>query len=99
MDRDLCDLLAIDIQDRLGVPVHVLEGGADAWVAAGGALETGLDPLLSPVEDAYYRPYDRDHGVEQAMQAYLDWEIALVEQLARDGTLHFPDFSPNFGEI
>ncbi len=91
-DAGLCALLAADIQTELGASVSVLEGGAETWVAAGGALETGLEPVLSPVEDAYYRPYDRDHGVEQAMQAYLDWEIALVDQLARDGTLRFPDF-------
>lgn len=72
--------------------VHWIGGGHGAWVEAGGETETGLDSALSPTEDLYYRPYDREHGVEQAMKAYLDWEIALVEQLKRDGTLNFPRF-------
>jgi hypothetical protein len=28
-------------------------------------------------------------NADQAMQAYLDWEYGLVEQLKRDGTHHF----------
>jgi len=28
------------------------------------------------------------------MQQYLTWEIALVEQIKRDGTLVFPHFDP-----
>jgi len=27
--------------------------------------------------------------VEEAMQAYLTWEIALVDEIARDGTIRF----------
>ena len=76
--------------------VAVLAGGHAAWEAAGGELEVGMADPVSPLpaEDLYYRPYDREHGVEQAMKAYLDWEVALVEQLARDQTLVFPAFPP-----
>ena len=74
--------------------VAVLEGGHRAWIAAGGTVEVGMAEPLAPLpaEDLYYRPYDREHGVEQAMKAYLDWEVALVEQLERDRTLNFPAF-------
>lgn len=83
------DLMALGCKD-----VRVLLGGHDAWLAAGGTLEEGLQDTIAPLpaEDLYFRPYDRDHGVEQAMKAYLDWEVALVEQLERDQTMIFPQF-------
>lgn len=83
------DLIALGCQD-----VRVLEGGHDAWVEAGNGVETGLENTIAPLpaEDLYFRPYDRDHGIEQAMKAYLDWEVALVEQLERDQTMIFPQF-------
>jgi len=37
----------------------------------------------------YLRPYDRNSGVEAAMQAYLTWEIDLVGEIVRDGTAGF----------
>jgi hypothetical protein len=39
--------------------------------------------------DVYLRPYDRNEGVEEAMHAYLSWEIALVNEIERDGTVRF----------
>ena len=33
--------------------------------------------------------YDKDRGVEDAMRDSLSWEVALVEQVARDGTAMF----------
>lgn len=92
-DDRLSRLAAADL-GRLGAAdVAVLAGGHDAWRRAGLPLEEGMTDAASPVEDAYYRPYDRAGGVEQAMQAYLDWEIALIEQIERDRTLTFPEFS------
>ena len=53
------------------------------------ARRTGSRPTFN---DVWLRPYDRGTGVEDAMQAYLDWEIDLVAQLARDGTARFGPF-------
>ena len=39
--------------------------------------------------DFYLRPYDRNSGVEEAMNAYLSWEIDLVHEIERDGTVAF----------
>jgi len=74
-----------------GVAVRVLEGGTQAWQAAGHALETGFDigGALSVPEDVYKRPYEGTDNATAAMQAYLDWEFGLVEQLGRDGTHGF----------
>jgi rhodanese-related sulfurtransferase len=45
-------------------------------------------PLL-PQVGRYKRPYEGTDNPRAAMQAYLDWEYGLVDQLRRDGTHHF----------
>jgi rhodanese-related sulfurtransferase len=71
--------------------VSVLDGGTAAWTAAGFALETGTTRMLDDVDDIYYLPYDHPDRVQQAMRDYLTWEVALVEQLVREG-VRFPAF-------
>lgn len=86
----LAPYAAQDLQ-RLGVSadVYVLEGGTAAWAAAGLPVEQGDAGLVSPRIDRYRRPYEGTENAHSAMQAYLDWEFGLVEQLRRDGTHHF----------
>lgn len=91
-DGRLATLAAAELADRLPMPVCALEGGTAAWRALGLPLERGMAAPLHPEEDVYHRPYDREEKVEEAMNAYLDWEIALIEQIKRDGTLTFPEF-------
>jgi rhodanese-related sulfurtransferase len=70
-------------------PVFLLEGGNNGWKAAGLPIETGATLLASPRIDRYRRPYEGTDNPASAMQAYLDWEFGLVEQLGRDGTHGF----------
>ncbi|MDU4364637.1 MAG: rhodanese-like domain-containing protein [Klebsiella oxytoca] len=72
-----------------GKPVQLLSGGTLAWIDAGLALEHGETHLATPRSDRYQRPYEGTDNSTAAMQAYLDWEFGLVEQLARDGTHGF----------
>jgi rhodanese-related sulfurtransferase len=70
---------------QMGWEVYVLDGGYD------GELETGA-PIVLPKPDPahrYRRPYEGTDASEAKMQAYLDWEFGLVEQLRRDGTHGF----------
>jgi rhodanese-related sulfurtransferase len=70
---------------QMGWEVYVLDGGY------GGALEMG-PPQVLPMPDPshrYRRPYEGTESAEKAMQAYLDWELGLVEQLRRDATHGF----------
>jgi len=70
---------------QMGWEVLVLEGGYD------GKLEIG-PPLVIPKPDPshrYRRPYEGTDIKESAMQAYLDWEYGLVEQLRRDASHGF----------
>jgi rhodanese-related sulfurtransferase len=69
--------------------VAVLAGGTAAWVAAGLPLASGDERRASPRIDRYRRPYEGTDAPREAMQAYLDWEFGLVDQLARDGTHGF----------
>ncbi|MBR0907778.1 rhodanese-like domain-containing protein [Bradyrhizobium liaoningense] len=70
---------------QMGWEVYVLEGGY------GGALEIGPPRVLPKPDPAhrYRRPYEGTDVAEAAMQAYLDWEYGLVEQLRLDGTHGF----------
>jgi rhodanese-related sulfurtransferase len=87
---DLAALGAAELA-ALGVsPVAVLEGGTAGWVAAGYPLDSDrTDPPDEACIDAYLRPYDRNSGVEDAMRAYLAWEIDLVQAVERDGDAPF----------
>jgi rhodanese-related sulfurtransferase len=70
---------------QMGWEVYVLEGGYD------GTLEIG-PPLIIPKPDPshrYRRPYEGTDVKESAMQAYLDWEYGLVDQLRRDASHGF----------
>ena len=59
--------------------------------ASASSSETGAAGarLASPRTDRYRRPYEGTDAPRSAMQAYLDWEFGLVEQLGRDGTHGF----------
>ena len=70
-------------------PVLVLEGGMRAWRAARLEVESGDTQLADEVDDLWQRPYERSGGSERDLSEYLDWEVALVDQLRRDGTARF----------
>lgn len=70
---------------QMGWEAYVLDGGYD------GALEVGPPQVVPKPDPAhrYRRPYEGTEAGRAAMQAYLDWEYGLVEQLARDATHGF----------
>ena len=89
-DGALAQLAVAEVQALTHAPVEVLEGGTAAWRAAG--LPMARDRQTPPDEacvDFYLRPYDRNSGVEEAMKDYLSWEIDLVHEIVRDGTVRF----------
>ena len=89
-DGILARLAVAELQGLTAAPVQVLEGGTAAWAAAGNTLAADrADPPDAACADVHLRPYDRNSGVEAAMQAYLDWEIDLPQGIGRDGTVSF----------
>ena len=88
-DGRLAAAHADDIAAATSRPVRWLEGGNQGWVKAGFALETDALHWASQPEDVYKRPYEGTDNQEAAMQAYIDWELQLVAQLANDGVSRF----------
>jgi rhodanese-related sulfurtransferase len=70
---------------QMGWETYVLDGGYDR------ALEIKPPAVLPKPDPAhrYRRPYEGTDVQASAMQAYLDWEYGLVEQLRRDATHGF----------
>jgi rhodanese-related sulfurtransferase len=70
---------------QMGWETYVLDGGYDH------ALEVGPPEVLPKPDPShrYRRPYEGTDIDAGAMQAYLDWEYGLVEQLRRDATHGF----------
>jgi rhodanese-related sulfurtransferase len=70
---------------QMGWETYVLEGGYDR------TLEIGPPKVLPKPDPAhrYRRPYEGTGVDTAAMQAYLDWEYGLIEQLRRDATHGF----------
>ena len=89
-DGVLARLAVAEAKALTAAPVRVLDGGTAACVQAGKPLDRDrTNPPDAACVDAYLRPYDRNSGVEEAMRAYLAWEIDLVHEIARDGTVRF----------
>ncbi len=68
---------------------RAVEGGNAGWNDQGFRLVDAPSHFASQPVDRYRRPYESTDNPASAMQAYLDWEFGLVEQLARDATHRF----------
>jgi rhodanese-related sulfurtransferase len=88
-DGALAELAAGDLKALTDAPVIALSGGTEAWAARGFPLESGKDRLLCAADDIRLRAREQDTGVEEAMRAYLAWEIALNAQLQADDDQRF----------
>lgn len=82
---------AADIGASTTRSVRVLAGGTAGWRAAGLPIETGATRLHDAPEDYWVSPY-RSEDRFAAFRQYLDWEIGLIDQLARDRTISFSVF-------
>jgi rhodanese-related sulfurtransferase len=72
--------------------VRVLQGGNAAWLSAGLLVESGIERATTTLDDVWYKPYDHASDYEKHARAYLEWEVALVEQIGRDPTIRFRAF-------
>ena len=83
--------LAAPEAEALWPNVKVLEGGNQAWFAAKLATESGMTNATTTLDDVWVKPYDHEHEMdyEKHARAYLDWEVALVDQIKRDPAIRF----------
>jgi rhodanese-related sulfurtransferase/predicted metal-dependent enzyme (double-stranded beta helix superfamily) len=89
-DGEIAALAVAEVEAAAeGRPVVVLDGGMKAWRDARLPVETGHTRMADPPTDVWYRPYDFKENIEAAMRQYLEWEVDLVPQVARDGDAKF----------
>jgi rhodanese-related sulfurtransferase len=87
-DGVLASLAVAEAQALTDRPVHWLKGGNAAWTAAGFPLATA-ERMADEATDVWLKPYERANDNEAAMNAYLSWEVDLLERIQKDGTTHF----------
>ena len=75
-----------------GHEVQALAGGTEQWLAERRDVEAGLARAIGATDDVWYKPYEHRGAQERFMREYLTWEVALPEQIARDGTARFRRF-------
>ena len=85
-DEALGRLAAADLRNELHAPVRYLEGGNRGWAEAGYPMTTADPEFLDVADDVRVRVNEDEGGMEKAMNDYLEWEIGLVDDVARDGT-------------
>ena len=85
-DEALARLAAAELAQELDAPVRCLEGGNGGWTAAGYPMTKADPAYLDEPDDVRVRVNEDAGGMEKAMNDYLEWEIGLVDDIARDGT-------------
>jgi rhodanese-related sulfurtransferase len=88
-DGALARLAAAEWDGRAPCRVVALAGGTAAWIAGGHALERGATRMASAPDDMRLRAREQSRSVEDAMRAYLEWEIELVNQMVTDDDQRF----------
>lgn len=88
-DGVIAGLAAAELAAATRKPVKLLAGGTAAWRTAARPVETSQENLASETDDVFLKAFERREKREEAMRDYLRWEIDLVEQLRRDGTIQF----------
>jgi rhodanese-related sulfurtransferase len=87
-DGLLAGLGVAEAQALTSRPVRWLKGGMAAWRAAGLPLSTEVR-MADEAVDLWLKPYERANDHEAAMNAYLSWEVDLLDRIKRDGTTNF----------
>lgn len=85
-DGRISQLAAADARE-LGYAARFLEGGTRSLKAS--ELTHAEPRYLTSVDDVWYRPYDREEGVEDAMREYLSWETGLLDKVLADASVPF----------
>ena len=73
-----------------GRVVHALDGGIQAWIAAGHEVAQGAQVPLTP-RDALPPQPDLE-ARKRAFAEYVAWGDVIVDQLERDGLVRFREY-------
>jgi rhodanese-related sulfurtransferase len=91
-DGVLARFAAADVESHTEARVAALMGGNQSWRDSKFELVSGSHGMDEDTDDVWVSPYDNPDNLEAAMNAYLSWEVGLVEQIERDGTTRFKRF-------
>ncbi|MDI2590339.1 cystathionine beta-lyase [Pseudomonas sp. 681] len=82
-DPALAAFAALELPDIQRQQVRLLEGGLDAWRAAGFTLQEDVHtPADHQCIDFLFFTHDRHSGNKDAARQYLAWEIGLLAQMS-----------------
>ena len=89
-DGVLARIAASTLTAATARPVTWLKGGTAAWAEAGLPLETGAPRTLGQGgTDVWLSPTQRNGDQAAHAREYLDWELGLPAQVARDPDVRF----------
>ena len=89
-DEAVGALAVCDLAEITRRPVALVDGGMAAWRAGGRPFAASPeDPPDGERIDYIFWNHDRHAGNEAAMRAYLQWELDLPGEIARDGLAGF----------
>ncbi|MBV6287709.1 cystathionine beta-lyase [Pseudomonas aegrilactucae] len=84
-DPWLAELAAQQLPETQRAHLRLLDGGLDAWSAAGHAVEQSpRTPADDQCIDFLFFTHDRHAGNKDAARQYLAWEIGLLAQMSDD---------------
>lgn len=91
-DGLLARLALKDARMLTTLDLQALDGGTNRWLCEDRDSQSGLEHTVGETDDVWYKPYEHRGAQEKFMRDYLTWEVALVEQIERDGTTRFRTF-------
>jgi len=84
-DPRIAALAVLDLPAEQAASARLLEGGLDAWRAAGlPVVATPDDPPDAACIDFLFFVHDRHEGNKDAARRYLAWETGLLDTLTAD---------------
>lgn len=79
-----------ELSKLIAVPIAILAGGMAEWKACGLLIVADRrNPEDLDCGDVHPLPFGHNAGIEEAMRAYLNWEIDLVHQVEKDDDAPF----------
>ncbi|MGH7095960.1 MAG: rhodanese-like domain-containing protein [Stellaceae bacterium] len=89
-EPEVMRLAAAELGELTGAEIALVDGGVAGWQKAGlPVVATPGNPPDSERIDFVFWNHDRHTGNQAAMRAYLQWELDLPGEIARDGLAGF----------
>jgi len=86
-------LILPDLAQLSSAEIAIAQGGVAAWQAAGSSVVATPDypPDSERIDFIFWNHnrHDTDEGAQQAMRNYLQWELDLPDEIAKDGLSGF----------